>query len=71
MLTIQDKIDYLNELISMAEFLILSLQQAIIEFPDHDKADVPTRSQVLSQQIAKKEFYQNQLKVLTSATQNL
>jgi hypothetical protein len=66
MLTIQDKINYLNELVSIAQFSIESIQQAIIDFPDHDKPGGPTRADLLAKQIAKKELYDNEIKRLTN-----
>ena len=66
MLTTQDKINYLNELIQIAEFCITSSQQAIVDYPNDDKAEGPTRLEFLSKQIALKEFYEKQIKQLTN-----
>lgn len=66
MLTIQDKIDFLNEKITGLNFTIAALTTAIESFPDHDKLNQPSRTQVLSEQIELKAIFEAELLKLTS-----
>ena len=57
MLTIQEKINYLTELIEAS-------QSAIIDYPNDDKPGFPSRNEFLSRQIALKTLYEEQLTYL-------
>jgi hypothetical protein len=66
MLTIQDKIDFLNEKIISVNFTINALTEAIGLYPDHDKPNQKSRSQVLSENIELKAIFEAELLRLTS-----
>lgn len=64
MLTIQEKINYLTELIEICQFAIEASQSAIIDYPNDDKPGFPSRNEFLSRQIALKTLYEEQLTYL-------
>ena len=66
MLTIQDKIDFLNEKIIGLNLTISALTTAIDLYPDHDKPNQKSRSQVLSENIELKAIFEAELLRLTS-----
>lgn len=66
MLTIQDKIDFLNEKITGLNLNINALTIAIESFPDQDKPGQKSRVQVLSEQIELKAIFEAELLKLTS-----
>jgi hypothetical protein len=66
MLNIQDKIDFLNERLVNANFTINALSEAIELYPDHDKPNQKSRSQVLSEEIELKAIFEAELLRLTS-----